>query len=389
MSAPAVVLGGQVSGLAVTRSLGARGVPVAVLDPDPDAPSFSSRFATSSHVIPDPRSDEDKALARLVAIGRRARARCVLVATGDHWARTVADHRDELSEYFIVPSANGATVRSLLDKRKLFQLAQRANVSTPRTVDLAGSTPSEAIMHVGMPALVKPAEKSDFVERYGRAALAVFGEDDLRTRLTELGTRHVVLQQYLPPEESGLQTAAVFIDRQGEVAATFGGRRLALYPPEFGTSALVESKIDEECAVLAVALLREAGYRGLAEVEFMRDGARGAWNLIDVNPRCWKWIGLTSRAGVDMPWMLYLDAVGEPLPRPAQSEGVKWVSFLDLMRVPSPAGREKLTTEQWSMLMRGVPAGDLVDAVIADDDMKPWGTMLGRDWASSGIACAC
>jgi predicted ATP-grasp superfamily ATP-dependent carboligase len=73
-----------------------------------------------------------------------------------------------------------------------------------------------------------------------------------------------------------------------------------------------------EDAADALAALRELlstiGYRGAFNAEFKRDPADGQAKLLEVNARPAWYVGTIAGAGVDIPWMLYLDAQGFDVP---------------------------------------------------------------------------
>ncbi len=80
-----------------------------------------------------------------------------------------------------------------------------------------------------------------------------------------------------------------------------------------------------ELETLATGFLQSIGYSGLAEVEFMYDPKHARFELLEVNPRIWGWHTIAIRAGVDLPYLVYADAVGEEIAPGPFREGVKWV----------------------------------------------------------------
>ena len=97
--------------------------------------------------------------------------------------------------------------------------------------------------------------------------------------------------------------------------------RMRQHPMDFGRATTLAETVDiPELEVLGSKLLLAAGYEGLAEVEFMFDTRDNTYKLLEVNPRVWGWHTLAGRAGVDLPFLFYQDAVGEPA---ADSAGVR------------------------------------------------------------------
>jgi predicted ATP-grasp superfamily ATP-dependent carboligase len=72
-------------------------------------------------------------------------------------------------------------------------------------------------------------------------------------------------------------------------------------------------------------------YYGIAEVEFMRDPRDHMYKLIEVNPRVWGWHTLGIACGLDFPYLVYLDMIGEQIEVPSSLNRVKWIRlFTDI-----------------------------------------------------------
>jgi predicted ATP-grasp superfamily ATP-dependent carboligase len=392
----AVILGAQVSGLAVARSLGRRGVPVIALDPDCQALAATSRFVVGSGVLPSPLADEAAFVDRLVALGRELARPAVVFPTGDEWASALARNADRLGGLFVLPPADDGTIRRILHKGHLYREARALGVPVPGFLEVGpGREPvgvDEVAAAVGFPCVVKPGEKKDFVKRFGQAALVVKEPGRMGEVLTQFHG-DAVIQELIPSDDPVLQTVATYVDRRGEVRGSFVGRRLAVFPPGFGTSCLVEAADDQALIEPATFLLRGMGYRGIAEVEFILDERDGTWKLIDVNPRPWKWVGLPIHAGLDLPWLAYADALGLPSgPRPEDTRpalGVRWTSIHDLTALTATTGRTLVEDAAWQALLQGRANGRMVDATFDADDVLPFVRAMENAHGPSAKACPC
>src|SRR5271157_5114635 len=112
----AAVIGGDYQGLGIVRSLGRLGVPTWVID-DELSISRYSRYATFTDRIPDLRNPE-RAVKDVIALAKRTgRKGWVLFPTRDENVAAFSRSRDELSEYFRVPTPAWDTVQFLWDKR--------------------------------------------------------------------------------------------------------------------------------------------------------------------------------------------------------------------------------------------------------------------------------
>ena len=75
---------------------------------------------------------------------------------------------------------------------------------------------------------------------------------------------------------------------------------------------------------MAGKILGEIRYHGLSEVEFMLDTADKKYKLLEINARPWGWHTLAIAAGVNLPYLAYLDTLGETVSVKDFTKGVRW-----------------------------------------------------------------
>jgi predicted ATP-grasp superfamily ATP-dependent carboligase len=120
---------------------------------------------------------------------------------------------------------------------------------------------------------------------------------------------------------------------------------------------------------LTLKFMRAVAYRGILDIGFRYDARDGQYKVLDVNPR----IGATFRLfvgqnGIDVARALYLDLMGQPVPRANAREGRKWfVEDLDLVSACRYYHDGKLTIREWIASFRGVEEA----AFLAHDDLLP------------------
>ncbi|MBI4229552.1 MAG: ATP-grasp domain-containing protein [Planctomycetes bacterium] len=101
-------------------------------------------------------------------------------------------------------------------------------------------------------------------------------------------------------------------------------RRTLEYPAAGGPSARCETARWPDLEEAAIALLREAGWVGPAQVEFRRDARDGSFRLLEVNPRLWGSLPLARLAGVNLVGMWYRMGLGERVaPAPPAPAGIR------------------------------------------------------------------
>ena len=176
------------------------------------------------------------------------------------------------------------------------------------------------------PAVLKPVESLAFKLRFHRHILDVESPAELRRiydKVDDLGV--LMLQERIPGGEEELWTVGSYLDAESRPLAVFTGHKLRQYPHAGGSCLAGVSRWDGELADAGLRLLRELRFHGVSQVEFKRDLRDGRFRLMEVNARHWKWHGLAARCGVNLSYVAYRDAIGDPYLSRRQQDGVKWI----------------------------------------------------------------
>jgi D-aspartate ligase len=322
-----LVIGGDYQGLGIARSLGSQGIPVCVID-DEASIAGVSRFVQDVVRVRDLRTEASLLDGLETARRRHGLSGWVLYPTREENVVAVAANRDGLQRDFRVPTPGLETIRHVWDKRETYRLAERLSIPIPRTWFPQTEHDLKAIDAEG-PFAVKPAIKEHFFYqthvkawRAGdRAQLAsVFRQ---AARIT--GDGEVIVQELIPG--GGLEQYAYCAFFRGDRAvASMTVRRRRQHPSDFGrASTYVETISLPELALPSTRFLRAIGYYGLAELEYKRDPRDGGYKLLDVNARTWGYHTLGRPAGVDFPYLLFLDQVGAQVGEVHALPGIRWI----------------------------------------------------------------
>jgi predicted ATP-grasp superfamily ATP-dependent carboligase len=129
----ALVISSGLQGLAVTRALGERGVPVVVAHTNPNDLAPSSRHATRARLVPRPEHDGEGFADALLTLAED-HAGAVLIATTDEATRDVARHERELARHYRLACPSHDVVERTVDKAHTYDLAAaRGFRSRPRS----------------------------------------------------------------------------------------------------------------------------------------------------------------------------------------------------------------------------------------------------------------
>jgi D-aspartate ligase len=366
----AIVLGGDYQGLGIVRSLGRRNVPVCVIDDERSIAGFS-KYAT--HSVPvDSLRDEQQTVGHLLETGRRLDlAGWVLFPTREETVAAIARYRESLAGFFRVPTPAWDTTQWFWDKRNTYRLANELGIPTPSTWYIRDIS-DLANIDADPPFVIKPAIKEHFI--YSTKAKA--WRANSRAELQELfqraaklvGPEEAMVQSLIPGGGSQQFAYGAFF-KNGRALGSMVVRRARQHPPEFGRSSTyvetIELPLLEE---LSERFLRAINYYGLVELEYKFDPRDRQYKLLDVNGRTWGYHTLGAGAGVDFPYMLFADQVGEHVEPRRGRPGVKWIRLItDLPTgvVEILGGRQNL----WAYLR--TLAGFHVESVFSRDDLLP------------------
>jgi predicted ATP-grasp superfamily ATP-dependent carboligase len=79
---------------------------------------------------------------------------------------------------------------------------------------------------------------------------------------------------------------------------------------------------------LGTQFLKQINYYGLCEVEFIYDIRDQQYKFLEVNPRIWGWHTLAIKAGVNIPYFVYLDLTGKETSKKSYRKGIKWMRLM-------------------------------------------------------------
>jgi D-aspartate ligase len=368
--AGAVVIGGDYQGLGIVRSLGRHGIPTCVIDDERSIARYS-RYTSHAVACQDLR-DEQRTVATVLETGERLGLDgWVLYPTRDETVAAFSRYRSELTDRFRVPTPCWEIVRRAWDKRETYALAEELGVPVPRTwypanADELGQVEGEP------PFAVKPAIKEHFIyatkskawKAHTRAELD--GLFESAAGIVEPG--EVMIQEVIPGDGRQQFAYCAFV-KDGEPVARMVVQRRRQHPPEFGRASTFVQTVDVPVLdTLAERFLRAIGYYGLVELEFKLDPRDGQYKLLDVNARTWGYHTIGPKAGVDFPYLVYCDQVGERVEPCRATPGVRWIRLAT--DLPTAAVEVVHGRLGWRAYGRSLVSSD-VEAVFSGRDPLP------------------
>jgi predicted ATP-grasp superfamily ATP-dependent carboligase len=285
--------------------------------------------------------------------------------------------RPLLAQQFRVPTPEWDVVKWAWDKRNTYQLAERLAIPLPRTWYPRDVDELEEL-EIELPVAIKPAIKEHFIYATKAKAWRADTRSELVDRFRQaaafMGPGETLIQELIPGDGKQQYGYCAFF-KNGNAVGSMVAQRRRQHPPEFGRASTYVESIDlpilEEYSARFLTAMR---CYGLVEVEYKRDPRDGEYKLLDVNLRAWGYHSLGQRAGVDFPYLLFADQIGE-LVLPCRAEAdLRWIRHItDLPTAVLEIVRGRL---DWRAYIRSVHVAD-VEAVFCREDPLPGLVELG------------
>jgi D-aspartate ligase len=360
--------------LGIARSLGRLGVPVYWAHCEASPLAARSRYVAGTFDWDLDETHSDRALERLLEIGREIGRRSLLIPTEDGSSVLVAEHADVLSEYFIFPRQRPELLQKLANKRAMHALCLEHGVPAPDTSYPESSADVLAFAEeTGFPVVLKRAE-GWLPQRDGglRSVVIANDADELVRAYEEIenpDTPNTLLQKYIPGTSESVWMFNGYFDDRSDCLLGYTGYKIRQDPIDTGPTTLgacvPNPAVDENTR----RLMKAVGYCGILDIGYRYDAGDGLYKLLDVNPR----IGSSFRLfvgedGMDVARALYLDLTGQEVAARAPRDGRKWVNEpLDLRSSAGNLKRRTLTVPNWLRSYSGVRE----TAWFAADDPRP------------------
>ena len=339
--------GNERSALAVTRSLGRRGIRVIVGAETRVSLAGSSKYCAESFVYPSPWQSPEEYIGSVLDRAHFYDTALVFPMT---------DLAIELlgGTPLSLPIPALDRYHALSDKYRLMRLAQDAGIPIPTTYFVQNGDISSVIHNIDQwPVVVKPG-RSLIGGREGWKKTSVryaHNADELGRFYNEAAELQEpsLIQSRIVGQGHGV--FGLFVE--GHAQALFAHRRLREKPPSGGVSVLRESiALPEPMTKYARTISEAVGWNGVAMVEFKVDRDSGVPYLMEVNGRFWGSLQLAIDAGIDFPWLLFqlvnTGTVPESQPYRIGMKSRWWLGDVDHLLLRIRKSEKELSLPPWS-----------------------------------------
>jgi predicted ATP-grasp superfamily ATP-dependent carboligase len=353
-----VITGGDFQALGVLRTLAKKDIPIIMLDSDHCISKYS-RFKKRFFRSPHP-SDDRSYVDFLIDLAKKEkihRNRWVIFANSDETVYVLSKYKNILEEFYRIPTPGWEVIQNVYIKKNTYQLAKKGGIPIPTTYCPDGL--QELVeLSLNYPVVIKPSIRDNFYSKIKTKAFRVNNKEEL-VRTYEyvcsiIEPSEVLVQEFIPGGPNHLYSFCPFF-KDGEVLTSIMARRARQHPMDFGHASTFAELVDiPEIQKIAEKFLGLINYYGFAEVEFMQDPRDGNYKLIEVNPRVWGWHTIAIASGVDLPYLLYQDMIGEDMDVRLPIENLKWIRLItDVPTVLSEIIGGRLRIRDYLKSMKG------------------------------------
>ena len=320
------------NGYGIVKSLAKEGVPVCGFYTEKGEFGRFSKYCKSVY-SKDVSQDEESVCQLLLEEGAKYDDRPVLFPTNDQYAVFLAKNQKKLEKYFLFHWVPLATLDSIVDKLKVSHLCEKACVLVPRThLTYFGEDLAESVKHFSFPCLIKPAQSFNTTFPSSMKNFVAQQPEDLISFYARYSglLGKTLWQEIVEGQDDAIFQCTGLVQKTGEIGPLFYTRKIHQYPPGYGIMCLGRSESNVQVASEAMKFLESLDYTGLASIEFKYDQHKNRYYFIEMNPRLPWYNSLFNDAGINLPFLAYLD-LAKGLTHSAwkgqQEDGIYWVSF--------------------------------------------------------------
>lgn len=283
--------------LAVTQSLGRRGIDVTCIASSLYAPAFYSKFCKRHFIAPGER-DKSGFINFVSNLVKKEKYELVITC-GDLSTEYISEAREYLLPYVKIALPEHEKVLTVLNKDRLMKFCQENGFPAPST--FYPNNLNDALSFsakLGYPVVLKGTR--------GCAAINVryaVSERELKEKYIELEKfdLKIILQEYVRGESFGFDG----LYNNGIPLARFMFKVIRTFPEGGGNTSKAVSTFDKQLEDSVNKVLKALNWTGVVNIDCKRDRRTGEMKVLDINPRFGGPIAFAISCGVDVPKQLY------------------------------------------------------------------------------------
>ena len=265
-------------------------------------------------------------------VAGRIKEPAVLFCGTDSAVLNVSRYAQQLRNYFRFVMPPYEVANTQISKKEFHKFALENSFLVPNTFFVKGANEIEEIIEsITFPCVIKP----EFRDRawYENVPVKVlFAESKENVldfmRQFKIQQTSLVIQEWIEGDDTEVYFCLAYISRNHKPLATCVGRKLLQHPHLTGSTSIAETVWTPGIASESIKLLNAAGCVGFCSVEFKRSIKDGRYFITEPTVgRPDTQEGIFISAGIDVPYIAYLDALGcDPNPIENFKKNIKWIN---------------------------------------------------------------
>ena len=306
----AIVIGADhYNTLGVVRSLGEKGIPVyLILMTEKEGFVSKSKYVTQSWSV---NSSEKEISNVLVKHFDNENYKPIIIPTSDFAVKVIDDNLDMLKYKYIIPNVKNiqGNIAKLMNKKVMNEIAIKSGLTVPISWEIFPNDQYRFPDELTFPCIVKPVcsvegKKEDIVVCKNQLAL----KDNLFKLKNSY--KRVLVQEYVDSEDAKMIEIIGCVTFGGHIILPAIIEKVREYPLNAGSTSYakaVKSSIYVDVKKI-YRFLRNLGYIGLFDIELKYANRKPYF--IEINFRNGAPGHALTRAGVNLPYLWYLEASG-------------------------------------------------------------------------------
>ena len=218
----------------------------------------------------------------------------LLLGCGDSYVQLAAHCRDSLPENVIAPYISGELLDTLINKEQFYTLCDRHGIDHPATFIYYRSMGHSFTLPWDPPYIAKPADSVAYWGCGDHSLAKVYicqSREELLESLDHVYAAgypdHMVLQEFIPGDDSYMRVLTSYSDRNGKVTLMCLGHVLLEEhsPHGIGNHAVIITDHDEDLCRKIQTLLEDLHYTGFSNFDIKYDRRDGKYKAFEINCR--------------------------------------------------------------------------------------------------------
>ncbi|MEM3374796.1 MAG: hypothetical protein QXE31_06320 [Candidatus Woesearchaeota archaeon] len=326
----AIVLSAGPLSLGIVRSLGIKGIKsIVIYENKYDVAQFSkyciekikiNNYLNKKEIFDILIKNKDKWLNSLIIPG------------SDETLICVSYYKKELEKYYKLNVSDYNIVKQLINKELMYKIATKAKIPIPKTIfpkSIEDVKKEYKNKKINFPCILKPRERHLFYKIFKTKLFIIknYNELILKYKLCEKNKLKMMITELIPGNDENLVSFVCYV-KDGKITNEFQFHKIRQTPAFFGVARVCVSSNEEKLKIFVKNFLKEINFSGNCAFEFKYDERDKKYKFIEVNGRIILNVALSTKCGINYPYILYEDVINNNFIEINDFEkGIYWINL--------------------------------------------------------------